>query len=120
MLKKENIMPFRSKSQVRACFAKKDPNWDCHQWADETSDIKSLPEKKKKKKKFSEWLNEEVNRTELQNTLLRDLVKEILDYVNTVIDESRTGKSSMSQMAKAQMAHNIKIRIDSKMVTIDP
>lgn len=53
-------MPFRSKSQVRLCFSKNDPNWDCRQWAKKTSDIKSLPEKKKKKKikKFSEWVKD--------------------------------------------------------------
>lgn len=40
-------MPFKSKSQMRACFAKKDPNWDCHKWAHETGSTKSLPERKK-------------------------------------------------------------------------
>jgi hypothetical protein len=41
-------MPFKSKSQLRACFAKKDKNWDCHKWAHEGK-TKGLPEKKKMK-----------------------------------------------------------------------
>lgn len=45
-------MPFKSKSQMRACFAKKDPNWDCHKWAHETGSTKSLPERKKRKKNY--------------------------------------------------------------------
>ncbi len=32
---------------MRACFAKKDPKWDCHKWAHETPNIKKLPMKKK-------------------------------------------------------------------------
>lgn len=40
-------MPFRSKQQMKACFAKKDPKWDCHKWAHET-DLKHLPKRKKK------------------------------------------------------------------------
>jgi len=48
-------MPFRSKSQVRACFAKNDPKWDCHKFAHETDDIKKLPEKKKKRS-FKEYV----------------------------------------------------------------
>lgn len=59
-------MPFVSKSQVRACFAKDDPNWDCKKWAKKTKDIKSLPDKKTenatletiKMKTFSEFLEE--------------------------------------------------------------
>ena len=43
-------MPFQSKSQVRACFANKrrNPNstWNCREWLHETSNVKSLPEKK--------------------------------------------------------------------------
>jgi len=38
-------MPFRSLSQIRACYAKNDPNWDCHEFARETKNIKKLPEK---------------------------------------------------------------------------
>lgn len=37
-------MPFLSRSQVRACFAKNDPKWDCHEMARETKNIKKLPE----------------------------------------------------------------------------
>lgn len=41
-------MPFRSKSQVSACFAQNSPDWDCHKWAKETKNIKNLPKKLKK------------------------------------------------------------------------
>ena len=44
-------MPFKSKAQWRACFAKNDPNWDCGEWADSTPSYKELPKKKKKEKK---------------------------------------------------------------------
>lgn len=43
-------MPFVSKSQARACFAKKDPDWNCEEWAEKT-DFSKLPEKKKGKEK---------------------------------------------------------------------
>jgi hypothetical protein len=47
-------MPFKSKSQVAACFAKKDrgeaKGWNCEEWAHATPDIKKLPEHKKEKK----------------------------------------------------------------------
>jgi hypothetical protein len=39
-------MPFKSKAQVKACFAKKDPNWDCHKWASETPSMSKLPAQK--------------------------------------------------------------------------
>lgn len=48
-------MPFQSKSQQRACYAQKDPKWDCDKWSDETN-FKKLPEKKKKPKSFKEWV----------------------------------------------------------------
>jgi len=52
-------MPFASKSQMRACFAKDDPNWDCHQWAHETPNRKNLPDHvKKKNMKFKEFLDQ--------------------------------------------------------------
>jgi len=41
-------MPFQSKSQARACFAKDDPDWNCEEWAAKT-DFAKLPEKAKKK-----------------------------------------------------------------------
>lgn len=41
-------MPFKSKSQMRACFAKNDPNWDCKEWAKETKSTKKLPDRIKK------------------------------------------------------------------------
>jgi len=37
-------MPFKSKDQVKACFAQDDPRWNCKKWARETKSIKSLPE----------------------------------------------------------------------------
>jgi hypothetical protein len=36
-------MPFRSKAQIRACFARKDPRWNCRQWLDETPNHATLP-----------------------------------------------------------------------------
>ena len=42
-------MPFKSKSQVKACWAKNDPNWNCEKWAKKTASIKRLPKKLKKK-----------------------------------------------------------------------
>lgn len=47
-------MPFKSKSQVRACFAANDPNWDCHEWAHATPSIKKLPDRKPKRKEASD------------------------------------------------------------------
>ena len=43
-------MPFKSKAQMKKCFAMKGRNqargWDCHEWADHTRSVKKLPEKK--------------------------------------------------------------------------
>ena len=47
-------MPFQSTSQMRACFAAKDPKWDCHEWAAHTPNMKKLPEKKKPVDKVEE------------------------------------------------------------------
>ena len=45
-------MPFKSKSQVRAFFAKKSKgeagNWDGREWLRKTKSIKNLPERVKK------------------------------------------------------------------------
>jgi hypothetical protein len=30
-------MPFKNKQQLKACYAKNDPKWDCDKWAHETS-----------------------------------------------------------------------------------
>lgn len=50
------IMPFKSKAQQRKCYALKAKGkagtWDCDEWADETEDFKSLPEKVKEKSKM--------------------------------------------------------------------
>ena len=48
-------MPFKSKDQVKACFAKDDPKWDCKKWSNETSSIKKLP--KNLPDKTASWLN---------------------------------------------------------------
>ena len=42
-------MPFKSKSQRKACHAKKDPRWDCKKWEKHTPK-NPLPEKVEKKK----------------------------------------------------------------------
>ena len=40
-------MPFASKSQMRACFAADDPNWDCDEWLQATKKPSALPQRKK-------------------------------------------------------------------------
>jgi hypothetical protein len=39
-------MPFQSRSQLRTCFSKNDPRWNCKEWLKETPSICRLPEKK--------------------------------------------------------------------------
>jgi len=39
-------MPFKSKSQMGACYKRKDPRWDCDKWLDETPSVCCLPYKK--------------------------------------------------------------------------
>jgi len=41
-------MPFLSKSQLRACYQKKDPDWNCAEWLKKTKNPKKLPERVKK------------------------------------------------------------------------
>lgn len=45
-------MPFKSKQQVKKCFAMKSKGqakgWDCDKWAKETANIKKLPKTKGK------------------------------------------------------------------------
>lgn len=41
-------MPFQSLAQLRTCYAKHDPRWNCDQWAKET-DLSSLKERSPKK-----------------------------------------------------------------------
>jgi hypothetical protein len=45
-------MPFESKAQMKACFAKKSrgegKGWNCEEWARATPNIKKLPEHVKK------------------------------------------------------------------------
>jgi hypothetical protein len=41
-------MPFKSQAQRRACYAAKDPNWNCKEWESETPN-KKLPERLSKK-----------------------------------------------------------------------
>ena len=43
---------FRSKAQVRACYAKKDKNWNCKEFAG-SQDLKNLPERSKQPVKRS-------------------------------------------------------------------
>ena len=43
-------MPFKSKAQAKACYAKADPKWDCKSWAAETPSMKALPKKAPAKK----------------------------------------------------------------------
>jgi len=38
-------MPFKSKAQMRKCFASHDPKWNCKEWAHATPSIKKLPER---------------------------------------------------------------------------
>lgn len=39
-------MPFLSKSQLRVCFNRHDPRWNCQEWLDKTDSVCCLPEKK--------------------------------------------------------------------------
>jgi hypothetical protein len=41
-------MPFKSKAQMKACYAANNPKWDCEKWAKETKNIGKLPTRKKK------------------------------------------------------------------------
>ena len=47
-------MPFKSKAQMRKCFAMKSrgqaKGWNCEKWAHETMNIKKLPARKRKKR----------------------------------------------------------------------
>ena len=38
-------MPFKSKSQLRVCYNKHDPRWNCKEWLDKTDNLCCLPEK---------------------------------------------------------------------------
>ncbi len=48
-------MPFKSRAQAAACFAKRDAGtakgWNCEEWAHATPSIKKLPKHVKKEKK---------------------------------------------------------------------
>lgn len=46
------MMPFKSKAQKQACYAKKDPKWDCAAYAahgDGSAKMKTKPRPKKKR-----------------------------------------------------------------------
>jgi hypothetical protein len=43
-------MPFKSKQQMKACYAQNNPKWDCKKWSKETKNLKSLPKRVSKKK----------------------------------------------------------------------
>lgn len=47
-------MPFKSKAQARACYAKQDPDWDCDEWASET-DFRYLKNSKDEDSIYREW-----------------------------------------------------------------
>ena len=36
-------MPFKSKSQMRTCYGKQDPKWNCTRWTSETPSLCNLP-----------------------------------------------------------------------------
>lgn len=38
-------MPFKSKSQLRTCYRKKDKRWNCGEWLEKTDNVCCLPEK---------------------------------------------------------------------------
>lgn len=39
-------MPFKSKSQLQACYKRNDKRWDCKEWLDSTPSVCCLPYKK--------------------------------------------------------------------------
>lgn len=39
-------MPFRSKSQLQACYKRGDSRWNCDKWLDETPSVCCLPYQK--------------------------------------------------------------------------
>lgn len=46
-------MPFKSKAQMKACYAQHKAGWNCKEWSAATSNVKALPEHVKKSKKKS-------------------------------------------------------------------
>jgi hypothetical protein len=38
-------MPFKSKAQMKACYAQNNPKWDCKKWSKETKSLQSLPKR---------------------------------------------------------------------------
>lgn len=59
-------MPFVSKQQIRACFARKDPRWNCRQWLEETPNYRNLPNFTTKKVKA---VKKQKKRTQRNNRL---------------------------------------------------
>lgn len=49
-------MPFKSKAQVRACYAKNVKGWNCKEWSKATGNIKNLPERVRMKRKVTGML----------------------------------------------------------------
>ena len=37
-------MPFKNQAQMKACWAQKNPKWNCKEWAKETPNLKDLPQ----------------------------------------------------------------------------
>lgn len=57
-------MPFRSRAQMRACFARNDPAWDCREWLSETPNPGRLPEKVSRKQKSRSQAEEQAEEEE--------------------------------------------------------
>lgn len=54
--------PFKSRRQVAACYARRDPRWDCDEWAQETDFSTLRPNRKTDEEVYEEW-RELVNMT---------------------------------------------------------
>jgi hypothetical protein len=97
-------MPFKSKAQMRACFARHDKNWDCHKWAHETPDTKKLPERKRKKQQggsVQDYLTKQgVNgsyrsRKEMFNNLFQGKYKGTAEQNTQLLQMLQSGKASI-------------------------
>lgn len=50
--------PFKSQEQWKSCFARRDPNWDCEEYAQESPPYSSLPKRLAKNSKHAGQLKE--------------------------------------------------------------
>ena len=117
-------MPFKSKSQIRACYAKRSAgeagSWNCEEWSDVTKGHKSLPETVKKassliapefakiaKKLFnpiaSPLLSEETMQQSAIDSVKQDKMKGLtpVEYRNEVTSRTRGIVSRNKQTIKA-------------------